>query len=63
MKNFGIAIHGGAGTILRSSMTTQKEKEYMDALEAAIVAGDKILSAGGTSLDAVETAVKVWFFS
>jgi beta-aspartyl-peptidase (threonine type) len=58
MKNFGIAIHGGAGTILRSAMTNQKEKKYMDALEEAILAGDKILSSGGTSLDAVETAVK-----
>jgi beta-aspartyl-peptidase (threonine type) len=59
MKNFGIAIHGGAGTILRSAMTPEKEAEYMDALEGAIVAGDKILLAGGSSLDAVETAVKL----
>ncbi len=58
MKNFGIAVHGGAGTILRSSMTPQKEKEYMDALEEAVLAGDKILSSGGSSLDAVETAIK-----
>ena len=26
MKNFSIAIHGGAGTILRSSMTAEKEQ-------------------------------------
>jgi beta-aspartyl-peptidase (threonine type) len=58
VKNFGIAVHGGAGTILRSAMTAQKEKEYMDALEDAVLTGDKILSTGGTSLDAVEAAVK-----
>lgn len=58
MKNFGIAVHGGAGTILRSSMTAQKEKQYMDALKQAVIAGDSILSSGGTSLDAVEAAVK-----
>jgi beta-aspartyl-peptidase (threonine type) len=58
MDNFGIAMHGGAGTILRSAMTPQKEKEYMDALEEAILAGNEILSTGGTSLDAVEVAVK-----
>ena len=58
MKNFGIAVHGGAGTILRTSMTAQKEKEYMGALEEAILAGEQILLRGGHSLDAVEAAVK-----
>ena len=58
MKTFGIAVHGGAGTILRSSMTPDKEKMYLDALSDAIVAGDKILSGGGSSLNAVEAAVK-----
>lgn len=58
MKNYGIAIHGGAGTILKSAMTPQKEREYMNALEVALLAGDKILARGGISLDAVETAVK-----
>lgn len=58
MRNYGIAIHGGAGTILKSAMTPQKEKDYMNALEEALIVGDKILSSGGTSLDAVEAAVK-----
>lgn len=58
MKKHGIAIHGGAGTILKSAMTPQKEKDYMDGIEEALIAGDKILSNGGTSLDAVEAAVK-----
>ncbi|HET6225071.1 MAG TPA: isoaspartyl peptidase/L-asparaginase [Bacteroidia bacterium] len=58
MKTHGIAIHGGAGTILKSAMTPQKEKEYLTGIEEALTAGDKILSTGGTSLDAVEAAVK-----
>lgn len=58
MKKHGIAIHGGAGTILRASMTPQKEKEYMNGIEEAVSAGDKILANGGNSLDAVEAAVK-----
>lgn len=57
MKNFGIAIHGGAGTILRSLMTPEKEAAYISGLSTAIAAGDAILSAGGSSLDAVEAAV------
>ncbi len=57
MKNFAIAIHGGAGTILRSSMTPEKEQQYTKALNDAISAGYKILEAGGSSLDAVEASV------
>ena len=55
---FGIAIHGGAGTILRSSLTSEKEKLYKDALQAARDLGYGVLEKGGTSLDAVETAIR-----
>ena len=58
MKEFAIAIHGGAGTILRSSMTPEKEKSYKDALTHAITAGERILEKGGSSLDAVEAAIR-----
>lgn len=54
---FGIAIHGGAGTILRSLMTPEKEALYIKGLTQAIEAGNNILEKGGTSLDAVEAAV------
>ncbi len=39
MKNFGIAIHGGAGTILKESMTPEKEIAYTQALQNALDAG------------------------
>lgn len=52
-----LAIHGGAGTILRSQMTTELESEYRAGLEAALRAGWEILEKGGSSLDAVESAV------
>ncbi len=54
---FAIAIHGGAGTIDRNKMTADKEAAYRSALHDAISSGEKILLAGGSSLDAVETAV------
>jgi L-asparaginase / beta-aspartyl-peptidase len=54
---FGIAIHGGAGTILRSLMTPEKEALYIQGLQEAIDAGNAILKSGGTSIDAVEAAV------
>ena len=55
--NFGIAIHGGAGTILRSSMTEEKEQQYTTALKAALHIGYAILEKGGSSVDAVESAI------
>ncbi|MBC5991577.1 isoaspartyl peptidase/L-asparaginase family protein [Pontibacter cellulosilyticus] len=57
MNKYAIAIHGGAGTITRSSLTPDKDKAYRDALEQAIMAGHSVLQGGGTALDAVELAV------
>lgn len=58
MNKPGIAIHGGAGTILRASMSAEKEKAYSDALREALHAGYSILRDGGSSLDAIEVAVR-----
>lgn len=52
-----MVIHGGAGTILRSSMTPEKEKAYRTALEAALKAGYQKINAGSSSLDAVQAAI------
>ncbi len=58
MNKYAIAIHGGAGTILKNTMTPEKEKAYLDGLKNAIEAGETILINGGTSLDAVEMAIR-----
>lgn len=58
MKKFTIAIHGGAGTILRSALTDEKERAYLAGLQEALDAGMGILSRGGKSLDAVQAAVE-----
>jgi L-asparaginase / beta-aspartyl-peptidase len=57
MTKIAIAIHGGAGTILRSTMTPDLEREYRDGLGEALSAGWKILSSGGSAIDAVERTV------
>jgi L-asparaginase / beta-aspartyl-peptidase len=57
-KKFVLVIHGGAGTILKSQMTTEKEKAYTDALNEALEKGSAILKNGGSALDAVEASVK-----
>ncbi|MDF3077261.1 MAG: beta-aspartyl-peptidase [Sphingobacteriaceae bacterium] len=54
-----MVIHGGAGTILKSSMTPEREKAYRDELTKALQAGYKLLKAGKPSLDAVEAAIRV----
>ncbi len=57
MQKIALAIHGGAGTILKSSMTPELENEYRASLRAALETGWEILKNGGNSLDAVEEAV------
>lgn len=58
-SSFTLVIHGGAGTILKKNMSQEKEKEYLDKLTEALHEGYLVLKNGGTSLDAVECAVKI----
>ena len=54
-----LVMHGGAGTITRASMTPEKEKAYRETMEQALRTGHAVLAKGGTSVDAVEAAIKV----
>lgn len=54
-----IAVHGGAGTLDPVAMTAGKEVAYRAALSLAVRRGHGVLVAGGSSLDAVEAAVRV----
>ena len=53
-----IAVHGGAGTIDPSALTAEKESAYKAALSMAVRRGHSVLTAGGSSLDAVEETVR-----
>ncbi len=57
--NWALAIHGGAGVVERGDLTAQKESEYRAGLDAALAAGQKVLAARGSSLDAVEAVIRV----
>lgn len=59
MNTFSIAIHGGAGTLVKGMMTPRKETAYKKALQESLDKGFSILEQGGTAVDAVEIAVKV----
>lgn len=52
-----LAIHGGAGTILRSSMTAELQQQYEQGLQDALQAGYSVLQGGGSAVDAVQAAV------
>jgi L-asparaginase / beta-aspartyl-peptidase len=56
-KDFSIVIHGGAGTILKSEMSPEKEKAFMGSLDTALMIGEQILANGGTSMEAVEKVI------
>ncbi len=53
-----LVIHGGAGSTERGNLSADKEQAYRQALTNALQLGAKILSTGGTSVDAVEAVVK-----
>ncbi|HAU8299219.1 TPA: isoaspartyl peptidase/L-asparaginase [Vibrio vulnificus] len=58
-KPFSIAIHGGAGTILRSQMSDELKEAILSDLQHAVRAGYQLLEQGADALDAVVAAVKV----
>jgi L-asparaginase / beta-aspartyl-peptidase len=56
---WGLVIHGGAGTITRGSMTEDVERQYRNTMEESLRAGHAILAAGGSGLDAVVAATRI----
>jgi beta-aspartyl-peptidase (threonine type) len=57
MNTFSLAVHGGAGTILKANLTPALEAEYHAGLRAALEAGHGVLASGGSAIDAVTAAV------
>jgi beta-aspartyl-peptidase (threonine type) len=56
-NKIALAVHGGAGTIERSSMSEDLEREYRTGLQNALGCGWEILQSGGSANDAVEASV------
>lgn len=56
MQKISLAIHGGAGTILKTDMTPELEQAYLQGLEAALAKGYTLLENGDTAVNAVKTA-------
>ncbi len=52
-----MVIHGGAGTLIKSEMSSEKEAAYLAALQDSLKVGNSVLDKGGNALEAVATAV------
>ena len=55
MSDFGIIVHGGAGSF--SGLDENTLNSYKTGIDQALTAGYKVLEEGGSSLDAVTAAV------
>ncbi len=56
---WSFAIHGGAGVIERDSLTPEQDAAYRAALHRALQAGQAVLAAGGSAMDAVQAAIQI----
>ncbi len=59
MKPYGIAIHGGAGTVSKTTMTKWKAKAYKESLKRAYTVGYHIIDKGGSALEAVIESIRI----
>jgi L-asparaginase / beta-aspartyl-peptidase len=57
--DYVLVIHGGAGGMNPDRMSTEQVEEAQNGLQQALDAGEMILKAGGSALDAVEAAVRL----
>ncbi len=55
---WAIVMHGGAGVIERGSMTSERDRAYRAGLDEAVHAAAAVLDKGGSSIDAVEAALR-----
>ncbi len=59
MNNYTIAIHGGAGTILKDDMTPELEAAYLMGLQNALDISYAVLHEGGSAVNAVKAALVI----
>ena len=57
--NWTLMIHGGCGAMRPATLPPEQEERARAGLNAALDAGEAVLGAGGSALDAVEAAARV----
>ena len=53
-----MAMHGGAGVIVKKNFSPEKEKAYRDALRTTLEQGADMLRGGASALDVIEASVR-----
>lgn len=56
---WGLVMHGGAGTITPDNMTPELEAEYTAKMTEAMAVGHAVLAEGGSALDAVTATINI----
>src|ERR1700761_3163423 len=56
---YTLAIHGGAGTILKEDMTPELEEAYLAGLRQAMNAGFAVLEQGGSAVNAIKATIVI----
>lgn len=59
MSRYTLAIHGGAGTILKEDMTPELEAAYLNGLQEAMEAGYAVLEQGGSAVNAIKATIVI----
>src|ERR1035438_9376814 len=59
VHHWAIVLHGGAGVIERATMDPKTEAAYRASLKQATEAAAQVLDKGGSSLDAIEAAIRI----
>lgn len=59
MPPISLAVHGGAGTILKADMTPELERAYQQGLTEALDSGYAVLEEGGSAANAVKAAIVI----
>ena len=59
LNRVGLVIHGGAGTITRENLSSEKEAAIRAKLSQALNTGYAILDSGGTSLEAIKATITI----
>ena len=55
---WAMALHGGAGVIVKKNFTPEKEQAYRDALTTTLETGAEMLTEGASALDVIEMTVR-----
>ncbi|HEU5469435.1 MAG TPA: isoaspartyl peptidase/L-asparaginase [Actinophytocola sp.] len=59
VRNVVLAVHGGAGSLPRGSISPEQEQAFRGGLERALRTGYALINEGRPSLDVVEASVRV----